>query len=73
MSQNLLQQRIEKDIAWTITGLPDKEKQMHVLGSWTSFQYETTMWNTKNLKSITCRPFPKGENSLFVKHILTFW
>ena len=67
MSQNLLQQRIEKDIAWTITGLPDKGKQMHVLGSWTSFQYETT------IKSITCQLFPKGENSLFVKHILTFW
>ena len=36
--QNLLPKRIDKDIVWAIAGgLPDKEKRMPLLGSWTSF------------------------------------
>ena len=35
--------RIEKDAAWAITeGLPNKEKRISLLGSWTSFQKEGT-------------------------------
>ena len=50
LSQNLLQKNIERDIAWSIAGLPDKEKRMLLLGSWTSFQKETAIGSMKNSK-----------------------
>ena len=46
MSQNLLQKSIEKDNKWAIErGLPDKEKRMPLLGSWSCFQKEATIEN----------------------------
>ena len=34
--QNLIQKRFKKDTAWAIGGgLPEKEKRMPLLGSWT--------------------------------------
>ena len=50
MSQNLLQKSVDKDTAWAITGLPDKEKRMPPLGFWTSFQKETAIENMKKIK-----------------------
>ena len=50
LSQNLLQKSIEIGIAWTIAGLPDKEKWIPLLGSWTSFQKETSIEKMKNSK-----------------------
>ena len=68
------QKSIEKYIAWAIAGgLPNKEKQMPLPGSWTCYQKETAIKNMKNLKSIDCLRFPKVQNILFVKHIVTFW
>ena len=72
MSQNLLQESIEKDIAWAIAGcLPDKKKRIPLLGSWSSFQEETTIGNIQKSKSAIFQR--KVQNILFVKHILTFW
>ena len=60
MSQNLIQENIAKDIARAITrGLPDKEKLVPLLGSWPSFQKQTTIENMKTPKSITCQQFAK--------------
>lgn len=69
MSQNLLQESIEKDIAWAIAGcLPDKKKRIPLLGSWSSFQEETTIGNiqksnisnfsTKSPEYPFCKTYP---------------
>ena len=42
---------MEKDTAWAMAGgFPDKEKRMTLLGSWTSFQKETTIEYKKKSK-----------------------
>ena len=43
-SENHLQQRIEKDITWSIAVvLSDKENRIPLLGSWTPFPKENTI------------------------------
>ena len=60
--QNLLQKRIEKDTAWAIAGgLPDKEKRMPLLGSWTFFQKGTA---TEYMKKPKIEDFPTIAKSL---------
>ena len=42
-------------------GLPDKEKRMPLLGSWTSFQKETTIENMKKSKINYLLTSPKSQ------------
>ena len=59
--QNLLQESTGRDITWaTETGLPDKEDQMALLGSWPSFQEETTIENMQKSKINYLPTIPKS-------------
>ena len=61
MSQNLLQESIEKDIAWAIAGgLPDKEKRMPLLGSRPSFQEQSSIENMQKSKINYFPTIPKS-------------
>ena len=70
---NLLQQCIEKDIAWSLAGgLPDKENRMPLVGSWTPFQKTTTV-DLMTQSEITYLPtIPKSPEYPVCKKYLDF-
>ena len=74
MSQNLLQESIEKDIAWAIAGgLPDKEKRMPLLGSGPSFQEQSSIENMQKSKINYFPTIPKSPEYPPCKTYLSFW
>ena len=72
-ADNLLQQCIEKDIAWSLAGgLPDKENRMPLVGSWTPFQKTTTV-DLMTQSEITYLPtIPKSPEYPVCKKYLDF-
>ena len=72
---NFLQKRIDKDTTWTLAGgLTNKEKKIPLLGSWTSFQKETSIEYMKKSKINYLPTIPKSleypvcKISTFIRH-----
>ena len=74
LRQNLLQESTERDITWAIAGsLTHKEEQMALLGSWLSFQEETTIENMQKSKINYLPTIPKSPKyPLCNKYIIFF-